>query len=72
MTKFFFKFKKLYFWPISPNFWGKKSFSTKSNCYAQPLKDFWHHAKIQRNLMIQLQENNQTDVWRQRWPDLIS
>ena len=37
MTKFFFKFKKSYFWPFLahlPNFWGKKSFSTKFSCYA--------------------------------------
>ena len=62
MTKFFFKFKKPYFWPFLvhfPNFWGKISFSMKSSCYAQ-LKGFWHLAKIQRNLMIQFQENIQT------------
>ena len=68
MTKFFFKFKKPYFW----RFFGKKSFSTKSSCYAQLLKGFWHHAKIQRNLMIQIQENTQTDVRRQGWTDPIS
>ena len=62
MTKFFFKLKKTYFWP----FFGKKSFSTKSSCYAQLLKGFWHHAKIQRNLMMQFQENTQADVRRQR------
>ena len=67
MTKFFFKFKKPYFWP----FFGKKSFSTKSSCYAQLLKGFWHNAKIQRNLMIQFQENTQTDARRQRWTDPI-
>ena len=40
MTKFFFKFKKPYFWSFLahfPNFGGKKSFSTKSSCYAQRL-----------------------------------
>ena len=55
MTKFFFKFKKTYFWSFLahfPNFWGKKSFSMKSSCYAQLLKGFRDHAKIQRNLMI--------------------
>ena len=51
MTKFFFKFKKPYFWPF-PLFLGQKKFSMKSSCYAQLLKGFWHHAKIQRNLMI--------------------
>ena len=67
MTKFFFKFKKSYFWPFLahfPNFWGTKSFSTKSSCHVQFLKDFWHHAKYQRNLTIQFQENTQTDVRR--------
>ena len=74
MTKFFFKLKKSYFWPFLvhfPNIWGKKSFSTKSSCYAQLLKDFWQHAKIQRNLMIQFQENTQTDVRRHGWTDPI-
>ena len=33
MVTFFFKFKKSYF----TNFWGKKSFSTKSSCYAHNL-----------------------------------
>ena len=75
MTKFFFKFKKPYFWSFLahfPNFWGKKCFSMKSSFYAQLYKGFWHHAKIQRNLMIQFQENTQTDVWRLRWTDPIS
>ena len=51
MTKFFFKFKKpcfLSFLTHFPIFWDKKSFSS---CYAQFLQGFWHHAKIQRNLM---------------------
>ena len=55
MTKFFFKFKKLFltiFGPF-PQLLGQKSFSTKSSYYAQLLKDSWHHAKIQRNLMIE-------------------
>ena len=30
MTKFFFKFKKLYFWPISPILGRAKSFPKKS------------------------------------------
>ena len=70
MTKFFFKFKKPYFWQFLvhfPNFLGKKSFYTKSGCYAQLLTGFWHHAKIQRNITIQFQENAQTDVRGQRW-----
>ena len=75
MTKFFFKFKKPYFWSFLahfPNFWGKKSFPTKSSCYAQHHNGFWHNAKINRNLIIQLQENTQTDVRRQGWTDPIS
>ena len=31
----------------------------KSNCYAQLLKDFLYNAEIQRNLIIQFQENTQ-------------
>ena len=63
MTKLFFKFKKPYFWSFLihfPNFWSKQSCSKKSSCHAQLLKVFWNHAKIQRNLMIQFQENTQT------------
>ena len=71
MTKFFFKFKNPIFGPF-PQFLVQKSFSTKSSCYAQLLKSFYHHTKIQRNLMIQFQENTQTDVRRQEWTDPIS
>ena len=35
MTKFFFKFKKTCFWPISPLFGAKKVFSKKLGCNAQ-------------------------------------
>ena len=55
-----------------PQFLGQENFSMKSSCYAQLLKGFWHHAKIQRNLMIPFQENSQSDVRRQRWIDHIS
>ena len=75
MTKHFFKFKKPEFWLLLvhfPNFGGKKGFSMKSSCYAQLLKGFWYHTKILRNLIIQFQENTQTDVRRQRWTDPIS
>ena len=75
MAKYFFEFKKYYFWPFLahfPYFGGKKCSSTKSSCYAQLLKGFWYDAKIQRNLMIQFQENTQTDVGRQGWTDPIS
>ena len=37
----------------------------------QLLKGFWRHDKIQRNPMIQFQENTQTDVRRQTWTDLF-
>ena len=60
MTKFFKKFKKRQFWTFLahfPNFLGKIFFSMKSSCYVQLLIVFWHHAKIQRNLIIQFQEN---------------
>ena len=67
MAKFFFQFKKPF-----PIFGAKKCFSMKRKCYAQLLKGFWHDVKIQRNLMIQFQENTQTDVRRQRWTDHIS
>ena len=36
----------------------------KSSCFAWFLRAFWHHAKIQRNLMIQFQENTHTNVSR--------
>ena len=71
MTKFFFKFKNPIFGPF-PQIFGKNFFSTKSSCYVQLLKGFWHHTKNQRNLMIQFQENTQTDVSRQGWTDPIS
>ena len=75
MTKFFFRFKNPYFWSFLAhfsNFGGKKGFSMKSICYAQLLQGFWHHAKTQKNLMIQFQENTQTDVKRPEWTDPIS
>ena len=61
MTKFFFKSKKTLFFAHFLNFWGR-SFSNKSYCQAQLHKGFWHHAKMQRNLMIQFHEHTQTDV----------
>ena len=70
MTKFFFKSKNPIFGPF-PQFWGKKRFSKKLDGHAQPHKGFRHHAKIQRNLMIQFQENTQTDVRRERWTNLL-
>ena len=62
MTRLFFKLKKTLFLAHFPNFWGKKSFSKKSDCHAQLHKGFWHHAKFKRNLMIQFQENTQIDT----------
>ena len=68
----FLKIQKTLFLAHFLIFWGKKSFSTKSSRYAQLLKGFWHHAKIQRNLMIQFQENTQKNVRRQGLTDPIS
>ena len=72
MTKFFFISKIFYFWYIFgpfPQFFAEKFFQKilavthnfKSDCHAQLHKSFYHHAKILRNLMIQFQENAQTD-----------
>ena len=36
------------------------------------LKGFWHHAKIQRDLMIQFQENSQIEVRREGWRSPVS
>ena len=76
MTKFFFQFKKnlflAYFWPFSPILGANKRFSKKVDCPAQLHKGFYHHDKIQKNLMIQFQENTQTDGRREGWIDPIS
>ena len=69
MTEFFFQFNKPYFWPISPVLGTKNVFSEKSHSHAQLHKGLWHYAKIQGNLMIQFQENTQTDVRREGWKD---
>ena len=74
MTKFFFKFKNPifgHFWPISPIFGAKKVFP-QNRVVMQFPKGFWHHAKIQKNLMIKFQEKTQRDVRRQGWTDPIS
>ena len=58
---------------LFPQFFSdKKSFPMKSSCYAQLPKGFWHHAKIQSNLMIHFQENTQVDIRKQGWTDPIS
>ena len=47
-----------------PNFWSKNwgnFFQKLQVCHAQVHKGLYHHAKIQGNLMIQFQENTQTD-----------
>ena len=49
---------------ISPICRAKKIFSKKYGRHAQLPKGFWHHAKIQRNVSTQFQENTQTDVRR--------
>ena len=48
----------------SPICRAKKNFSKKYGRHAQLPKGFWHHAKIQRNVSTQFQENTQTDVRR--------
>ena len=42
-----------------PQFLGEKSFPIKSDCHRK-LKGFWHHAEMQKKLMIKFQENAQT------------
>ena len=71
MTKFFFKFKKTYFWPISTIF-GAKMFFKKNQVVMQLHNGFQHLGKIQRNLKIKFQENRQADVRREGWTDPIS
>ena len=61
MTILFSNLKKTIFGPF-PNFLGKTNFSEKSGCHLQPYKGFQHHAKFQRNLMIQFHENTRTDI----------
>ena len=47
---------------LFPNFWGKKKFSEKIRlCHTQLQMSFWHHAKFQKNLMMQFQENAWTE-----------
>ena len=76
MTNFFIKFKKTLFFDLFfvhfPNLGGKIFFSKKMGCHTQLHKGFYHHAKIQRNLMIQFQENTYTDVIPEGWTDPIS
>ena len=56
-----------------PTFWCKKSFPEKTwLCHAQLDKGFKYHAKIQKNLMIQFQENTQTENRTGGWTDPIS
>ena len=70
MTKFFCKFKKPFFCPL-PQFRGQ-TFFEKLGCHAQLHIGFQHHAKILRHLIIQFQENSQTNGWREGWTDPIS
>ena len=71
MIKFFFKFKKLYSWPTSPTFEAKKVFFQKLKLCHTQLQGFQHQANIQRNLMIQFQENSQKDNRMEAWIDPI-
>ena len=70
MTNFFFKFRKSYFWRIFGPFFQfleRKNFFQKLACHAQLHKNSQQYAKIQRNLMIQLQENTQSYDRREGW-----
>ena len=72
LTKFFFKLKKTPIFGPFPQFLEQKKFLKKIwLCHAQQDKSFWHHAEIQRNLMIQFQENNRTDGTTKGWTDPI-
>ena len=70
MTNFSLNSKIPIFGPF-PQFLGQNVFQKKSGCHAQLHQGFWHHAKIQRNLMILFPEYTQTDA-RTGWPDPIS
>ena len=76
MTKFLLKFKKPYSWPIFGSIpqllEQKKVFSKNCSCYTQLHEGSKCHVKIQRNLMIQSQENSQTDVRMEGQTDPIS
>ena len=65
MTKFFNIFKKnpflVHFWPIFPVFGAKKFFQKTRLCHAQLHMVFQQHAKIQKKLRIQFQENARTE-----------
>ena len=65
MTTFFNKFKKTCFWPsLSPlsQFWGQKNFPENPNLSHTTLYEFLkQHAKLQKKLLMQFQENSQTE-----------
>ena len=46
--------------------------SRKSGCHAQLHMGFQHHAKIQKKLMTQFQENATTEGWAEGQTNLIS
>ena len=60
MTKIFLKFKKPYFWPISPILGGKKRFPENSGTY-NLIRFSSAIPKFREKLMIQFQENNPTE-----------
>ena len=69
MAKFFNKFKKLCLWPAFGPFFqflGQKNLFWKIHlCHTQLHMGFWPHAKIQKKLMLQFQENAQTSGYFQ-------
>ena len=72
MFKFLFKLKKPLFLTHFHNL-GVKSVFQKNMAVIKKLQmNFQHHAKIQRNLMIQFRENTWTDGRTEGQTDLIS
>ena len=55
-----------HFQSIFPNFGTQKFFQKIRLCQAQLHMGFWHHAQIQKKMMIQFQENTWTKVWKDR------
>ena len=72
MTKFSNKFKKTCFWPILgpfSQFLGQKIFLENLALSCTTSYGFWHHAKIQKKLMIKFKENAWTDGRMEGWTD---
>ena len=70
MTKYFLKFKKSYFWLISPIFGAKKVIPQNQVVMHNFKRVSGTMTKFRK--MIQFQENIQTDVRKKGWTDPIS